>query len=543
VRVDRKRALFLALSLTFFYFFLLGRHGLLDPDEGRYSEIPREMRVTGDYVTPRLNGVAYFEKPVLHYWLTASAQALFGENEFSGRFWPALLALAGAGATGLLGRRLYGTRCGFLAAFVLATSLLHFAVGQINITDMALSFFVTVALVAFKFAEEGSRGLLLIFYAAMALATLTKGLIGIVLPGTVLFWYIVLTRRWRLIGRALYLPGLVLFFALVLPWFIAVCRVNPDFFHFFFIQEHFLRYTTQMHERYEPFWFFFPILLVGLFPWAGFLPRALGRLLPGRKKQAGADELYLLLWASLILLFFSFSSSKLVPYIVPVLPPLAIAIARELDEALTGSGLTRLSLTASTLFSGLLGLAFLVYPFLERENYPLSLTLPAGLAVAFPTLAGLAAAWLFHRRRKPTKAVAALCLMGLFLLPAYRGLFLFYGHIKSPRPLAQAIAAHLEEDDIVAQFGTYEQALPFYLKRTNVVIGYRGELDYGVRRDSPSWFLDAEGLLPLLEGEKRVFLVIKRRAFEEFGDDLAGLFTLAEWDNTLVVVNRPLEVN
>jgi hypothetical protein len=133
--------------------------------------------------------------------------------------------------------------------------------------------------------------------------------------------------------------------------------------------------------------------------------------------------------------------------------------------------------------------------------------------------------------------------MGLFLLPAYRGLFLFYGHIKSPRPLAQAIAAHLEEDDIVAQFGTYEQALPFYLKRTNVLIGYRGELDYGVCRDSPSWFLDAEGLLPLLEGEKRVFLVIKRRAFEEFGDDLAGLFTLAEWDNTLVVVNRPLEVN
>ena len=542
MKVERRGSLLLAAVLIFSYFFLLGSHGLLDPDEGRYSEIPREMRLSGDYVTPRLNGVAYFEKPVLHYWLTAASQALFGENEFSGRFWPALLALGSVAATGLLGRRLYGDRTGLLSALVLATSLLHFAIGQINITDMPLSFFVTVALVAFKFAEEGDRRFLLLFYAAMALATLTKGLIGIVLPGIILLPYIVLTRRWRLIGRSLYLPGIALFFALVLPWFVAVCRANGDFFHFFFIQEHFLRYTTRMHDRYEPLWFFFPILLLGLFPWAGFLPKALAGALAGREKRMDAEGLYLLLWPVMTLLFFSASSSKLVPYIVPALPPLAILMARELDRAFQGQRISTVTLVSSTLLSGTLGLAFLVYPFLQ-DDYALSLVLPAALAMGLVSLSGLAAAWRFHLRREPARAAAALCLMGLLLLPCYRGLYLVYGAIESPRPLARAIAAQIEEDDIVAHYGTYEQSLPFYLGRLNTVIAYRGELAFGIDRENPSWFLGEEGLMALLEGEQRVFLVLKRDLYETMGERAEGLFVLGQWDNKLVVVNRPLEVN
>ena len=542
MRAERKRSLLLALVLVFSYFSLLGHHGLLEPDEGRYSEIPREMRLSGDFITPRLNGVAYFEKPILHYWLTASAQALFGENEFSSRFWPALLALGSVAVTGLLGCKLYGGRAGLLGALVLATSLLHFAVGQLNITDMPLSFFVTAALVAFKFAEEGDRRLLLLFYAAMALATLTKGLIGIVLPGAVLLTYIVLTRRWGLISRSLYLPGIVLFLALLLPWFVAVCRVNGDFFHFFFVQEHFLRYTTTIHDRHEPFWYFFPILLLGLFPWTGLLPSALARAFPGRGRKAGADDLYLLLWAIVILLFFSASGSKLVPYIVPVLPPLALLIGRELDRAFSGKGFPKLALAASTLFPGLLAPAFLVYPFIQ-DRHPLSLLLFPGLALGLIPLAGLALAWRFQLRGRGQRAAAAFCLMGLLLLPAYRGLFIAYGEIKSRRPLAEAIAARLDRDDVVAQYGTYEQSLPFYLKRLNVVIAYRGELAFGIDRDAPSWFLDEGGLLPLLEGDRRVFLVVKRDLYETLREKTGGLFTLVEWDNTLVVVNRPLEVN
>ncbi|GAB1427419.1 hypothetical protein MASR2M17_08450 [Aminivibrio sp.] len=283
------------LSLTL-YFRGLGDHGLLEPDEGRYSEIPREMMESGDFVTPRLNYVKYFEKPVLSYWLTAGAFALFGENEFAGRFWPALLALGGALFTWMLARFLYGRETALLSSVILVTSLVYFAIGQINITDMPLSFFLTMALTGFYLGLEKDRRYYLLFYAGMALAILTKGLIGIVLPGGIIFWYMILTRKWRIPRSALYLPGIILFFALVLPWFVEVCRRNSDFFYFFFVQEHFLRYATKMHGRYEPFWFFIPILLAGLFPWTGLLPGALRSAKPASwraLKERPQPELFL----------------------------------------------------------------------------------------------------------------------------------------------------------------------------------------------------------------------------------------------------------
>ncbi|NLD96097.1 MAG: phospholipid carrier-dependent glycosyltransferase, partial [Synergistaceae bacterium] len=179
----RKYALLLILASFLLYFGGLGGYGLLEPDEGRYSEIPREMLETGDFVTPRLNYVKYFEKPVLHYWLTAASLAVFGENEFAGRFCPAILALGSVLATWILARRLYGFQAAFFSSLILATSLLHFAIGRINIIDMPLSFFLTAAMAGLWFGidetteEETAknRRYLLVFYAGMALAVLSKG--------------------------------------------------------------------------------------------------------------------------------------------------------------------------------------------------------------------------------------------------------------------------------------------------------------------------------------------------------------------------------
>lgn len=243
-----------ALAAVLLYLAPLGSYPLMEPDEGRYAEIPREMVESGDFVTPRLNYVKYFEKPVLLYWANAANFMLFGENEFAARLFPALCALGGVFVTAAFGASLYGRRAGFIAGAVTATSLLYFAIGTINITDMPLTFFLTLAFASFYTARtSGRKRWYVVFYLASALAVLTKGLVGVFLPRLVIFVYILLTREWRLFVEPLYLPGLLLFFAACVPWFWLVCRENPDFFRFFFVQEHFLRYTTKMHGRYEPF--------------------------------------------------------------------------------------------------------------------------------------------------------------------------------------------------------------------------------------------------------------------------------------------------
>ena len=301
----RKNLLFLLALVSILYLVALGSHGLLDPDEGRYSEIPREMLESGDFIT-RLN-----------FWPTLKAGPplpalalsfkVLGQNEFAARFFPAVLAMAGVMVTYWLADRMNGPRAAFLSAWVLATSLVYFAVGQINITDMPLSFSMTLSMAGFWMGYRRDRRYFTLFYLGMALALLTKGLVGVVLPAGVAFWWIVLTRKWEVIKEALYLPGLALFFLVAAPWYVLVCLKNPDFFHFFFVQEHFLRYTTRMHGRFEPWWWFIPIIIVGSIPWAGFLPGAISASLPSSASSptAGPGDLPPARFG-VIFLFFSF---------------------------------------------------------------------------------------------------------------------------------------------------------------------------------------------------------------------------------------------
>ena len=232
----KKRIIILAIltAILFLYFMPLGSHGLLEPDEGRYAEIPREMIESGNFITPKLNYVKYFEKPVLLYWMNAANFMIFGENEFAARVAPALCALSGALATALLGTFIFGIRAGILSGIITSLSLLYFAIGTINSTDMPLSFFLTLALASFYAGNiRKDRRWYMLFYAAMALGLLTKGLVAIVLPGGIIFWYVIFTRKWNLIIDVLYIPGIIIFSAISLPWFYLVCRGQPRLFLFF----------------------------------------------------------------------------------------------------------------------------------------------------------------------------------------------------------------------------------------------------------------------------------------------------------------------
>ena len=310
------------------YVMLLPFAPLMEPDEGRYSAIPSAMNATGDYVTPRLKQAVYFEKPPLAYWATAIAFKVFGENEFSSRLFAALCAWGCILLTYRMGLFFHDTRTGLYAAAVLTTFLYHATIGRINILDMPIAFFVCMAIWSgFRYlaSTERRKIRLVLLYVFCALAFLIKGLIGIVFPFGVVIVWLIISRRWR-DSFSLFSPfGILFFAAITMPWLVLVQKANPDFFRFFFIQEHLLRYATRMHDHYQPFYYYLPIILAGTLPWCAFLPEVLRDI---RRNAgiifSGVEKRFLLVWICLILIFFSISSSKLIPYIAPIFLPIAL---------------------------------------------------------------------------------------------------------------------------------------------------------------------------------------------------------------------------
>src|SRR3954463_6213288 len=298
----------------------LGLRPLYKADESRYAEIPREMVASGDWVTPRLNGFKYFEKPPLQYWATATFFSLFGEQDWAARLWSALAAIAGVAMVFFAGKKLFSREAATLGAVLLAGCPIYVMLAQINTLDMALSFFLAAAIFAF------ALGRYYVFWAACALAVLSKGLIGIVLPAGTIGLYILVKWDWSLLKKMKIFTGGLLFLLIAAPWFIWVSLRNQEFAHFFFIQEHFQRFTTKMHGRYQPMWFFVPILLAGLAPW---LLAFFASLKSFFKRQEGFDSaLFLALWCAVVFIFFSISGSKLPSYILPMFPALVLLMGR-----------------------------------------------------------------------------------------------------------------------------------------------------------------------------------------------------------------------
>ncbi|MGE5247916.1 MAG: phospholipid carrier-dependent glycosyltransferase, partial [Verrucomicrobiota bacterium] len=332
--MNRRTVALFFLAVGILYYSALGTMPLLEPDEGRYAEIPREMIASGDFVTPHLNGVVYLEKPPLFYWGNALSLSVFGDTEFGARFFTATVSVAGILLTYWMGSVLAGPRTGLYAAIVLSTSLYYYVVGRLNTLDMTLAVALNLAIFPAWLHLSGRRGkrFLYVGYAGAALAFLTKGLVGGVLPAGILILWMLVTGRAKQIGKAFSAWGFALFFALTLPWVVLVQRANPDFLWFFFVHEQFLRYTTKIHHHYEPFWFFLPILAVGMLPWLAFGRRA-AMAVRGRTEEwfARDDRRFLYCWAGFILLFFSFSQSKLVTYAAPIFPPLALLFGRALE--------------------------------------------------------------------------------------------------------------------------------------------------------------------------------------------------------------------
>lgn len=495
--MSRRLQVILLVVFGLIWFSNLEYRKLVNPDEGRYAEIPREMVASGDWTTPRLNDIKYFEKPALQYWATAAAYTVFGEHQWTARLWSALTGFLGVLLVFFTGRRLFGEETGWNAALVLASSLLYVLIGHVNTLDMGVSFLLSAAVCAFCLAQSDAsdararRHWMLAAWAALALAVLSKGLIGLALPGAALVLYIVIERDWRL-ARGLHLvPGLSLFFLITVPWFAAVSLANPEFPRFFFIHEHFERFLTKAHGRYQPMFYFIPVLLAGMLPWTVTLADALARAWKREPEKHFQVQRFLLIWAVVVFVFFSASSSKLVSYILPLFPALALLVGARLSQ------LSARALAWQTLPAALAGIALLaLMPGIERyasrevplelfQHYAVWLTAAALLQIA-GAAACFALAW-------SGRGAAALCVLACTGL-AFAQLALS-GHeslstANSAYHIAQQVKPELKPSMPFYSVDTYDQSLQFYLQRSTTMVAYKDELAFGIEQEPEKFIPD-----------------------------------------------------
>ena len=328
-------------TLYISYFANLSAVGFIGPDEPRYAWIARDMTQTGDWVTPRLYGKPWFEKPPLYYWGAAISFKLFGVNEAAARLPSALTALLGTLAIAWLGWRVYGAETARWLLLLLPTTAGMVGFSHAAATDMPFAGMLTIALVfaacligAIPYPASNSFVSSRLFIAFcfglfLGLAILAKGPAGIVLAGgAVLFWS-AFTKRWRDGFRCLHPVAIAGFCVTALPWYVLCAERNPAFFRVFIIEHNFKRYLTPEFQHVQPFWFYVPVLLVCFVPWVFWLVWTTWDGLRNLLFSLPKSPLVILLasWSSFCFVFFSISKSKLPGYILPAVPPLGIVLA------------------------------------------------------------------------------------------------------------------------------------------------------------------------------------------------------------------------
>ena len=542
--------LYLGLSFT---------RPLASPDEGRYVEIPREMVATGDLVTPRLNGMPYFYKPPMFYWMQAAVIKTVGINRVSARAANSIMAVLGICAAYCAARALYGRSAGIASAAVLGTSLLYYALGQIVTLDMTVSVFISMALFCFIVAIKRSgiwRGILILgFFIFCALAVLSKGLIGLLIPCAVAFFYglsvgpVCFFRTLKLSDVWWVSAGIVLFFAVVAPWHILAALANPacenaegifskkwdgqGFFWYYFIHEHVLRYIdADTSMRNQPFWFFLVFAPVGLIPWLFLLPQSVADALKGGWKNLRANNspmLFFGVWAVFVVLFFSFSKSKLVPYIISIYPALAVIVGVWLAKVWKNPAEFKLKPAAWLFIAGgyLLSAAPAVIYFVQLHKGKLIDPQEAAIVLAVFGIC-MFAATTFALVQLLKNGVARSTMLSVFA--AVILLFVFFNPLgvylqrPSAEPLAAEILKQKKPQDIVViafEYGKF-QDLPVWLNEITYNFGAPpGEQEFGYMREEDKHrhrFIDGADRIREFVDKRRgaIFIAVSEGNLEQF---------------------------
>lgn len=510
---------------------------LLDPDESRYAEIPREMLERGDWITPTLNYVPYFEKPPLMYWMVAGSMKLFGEDEWAIRVVPAVCGVLGMLVAFWLANITVGRAAARWAPAVLATSLLYFIMARIPVTDMPFSVLLAASLTAWWSSQRtGGRrwGMLAVSGVLLGLAVLTKGPVALVLFLGTLSVYLAWTRQ---LPRVFVTAGIPVALACVVaaPWFLMVQARNPQFAHYYVVVQHWNRFTGHdFPEHNHPVYYLVPVLIAGCAMWSIFWPV----ILPGafrRWRTLPAEgfrpKAFLIVWAAFIFLFFSLSASKLVPYILPIWWPLAVATTAGVHRAFLPEQVryaVKVSATAAGVsMVALLGALLWYVP--HQVRVPAAEVRVPVLILSVAWVVAAAGLCLASRRGSPDTRLALLvasaAVASVGLVPLYQTAAM---HCDLAELLPQALRPPDKgENWILAQHRCYDQSFNYYTRSRVVLVDMVTELRLGLHEpDADKWFLEGEAAIDELSSQGPLALA----TIAERAEQIARDHHLTIWD-------------
>ena len=509
------------------YILPLGVRPLFYPDETRYAEIPREMIASGDWVVPRINGLRYFEKPVLGYWLNATAMNLFGQNAFSLRFPSALgVGISALMVFLLLQRFAGGYSAGIIAAVVLMTCPAVFIVGVTNILDSVFSLFVTLTMGAFFFAyRETMPGKRMCFLVSSGifcgLAFLTKGFVALTIPVVAIVPFMIWERQLKELLRVSWVP-LITAVLIALPWCLMIHLREPDFWNHFFWFEHIKRFTSPNHGQHpDPFWFYFPMIVGGALPWSVLLPAVLPRL--SRAHLKDSLNRFTLCWFLFPLLFFSASKGKLATYMLPCFPPLVMLITVSLVNYLAHGKQKALAI-ASFFSAALIGSATAVLLVNQLAGFPGFTIYGPGESWKWILVSCALLAWSlllvaagktpdFRRKIIFYAAAPLLCMVcSHFILPEQ------LTTTRAPGAFLLSHAQRVTPETTLISDRRLTSAVCWFYKRDDVLLIDEGEFAYGLScEDAQDRLLTIERFRKLFDkesGNKKIVLIIVKNSLK-----------------------------
>ena len=514
-----RRAVFVLLGLLLIVYVLpLGIRPLSSPDEVRYAEIPREMIASGDWVSPRFDGLRYFEKPIMGYWINAVSFEVFGENAFALRLPSALAAALTALLILILAARYASKQSGFLAAGIYLTTLLVLGVGTFAVLDMYLTFFLTGALASFYAASSATRAGdrvrdLVLCGAFCAGAFLTKGFLALALPVIVGGGYLIVRRDWRGLATLPWLP-VVVCAVLVAPWSILIALREPDFWHYFFWVEHVQRFAGENAQHPRPLWFFFAYGPIVALPWTVLLPAAVIGL--RRAAPRGGFVSYAIFWAVLPFLFFSASHGKLLTYILPCFAPFSILLGVGLERYMASRGSNRAYTIGTTVLGALLVLMIVALAAAQQGAFGpppfASSEVSRAVAVFGFLVAGLGAIAVGLIARDANLKLGAVAAAGVAIFAAPHLGLLPQAQVDKMAPagfLAQAVGD--TSGSVLVSDETLTGAVSWVFRRDDVFIIHQGEFAYGLAHaEGRQRGLDDTGLVELASANPgRTVLVVR----------------------------------